>query len=440
MASKTVAYLTSHEDEFWLYGGRPFLQMPAIHKAHKVSLGALLPMIATGNTTILLQSQMEGSYSDAEIAVLLVTIENFALGGKKTDNSVVLSPGYRSKTNEKGKPSTGKSGPSLGYLGYLHTFLLGASVLESIWLNMMTHEDIAGMGYLSAGLGMPVWERMPAGEDDPVARSARESYLGRLVPLCRFVLLDGASIHYSEGIGYPGHKDGAQDISVAVSPGADKKALWTDPDKRPWRQLPALLSFYDATSTDGFDCRLLRIAIPRIASVGWNFSLWSGGLKVSSNAGEQYASGGDDFVESEVLLNASWLGATWFHRLKNEMDALSDLGKAVFGAVASYYRSLNAEGKGPASKATEGFWNDCESVFARLNEACGSNGTSELAGIRVHIARIAEARYDGACQRESARQIEAWAAHRISTWRYLHPPEASSTRTATTGAGKKRQA
>lgn len=423
LMEKCAQYLVAHENEFWLYGDKPFLQMPLIKNAEKVSYGAVMPMIATGNTTVLLQSQMERAITEAEIAVLLVTLSSFALGGKKTDNSLVLSPGYKGKSNKKGKPATGKSGPSLGYLGYLHSFILGRTIQESIWLNLLTLEDLSGIGYFSQGLGQPVWERMPAGEDDPIARKARESYIGRLVPLSRFVLLSGDGLHYSEGIVYPGHKDGAQDVSVAISSSMEKKALWANPDKRPWRQLSALLAFYDATSHDGYDCRLLRLAIPRASFAGNDFTLWSGGLKVSSNAGEQYVSGRDDFVESEVSLKAPWLGEAWFRRLKLEMEALSNLGNAVFGAVASYFKKLKADGSGPAAKASEGFWADCESVFQGLVEACGSTDDDARAAIRVRIARIAETRYDQACPRESARQVDSWAEHRISTWQYLHASE-----------------
>lgn len=434
LAERSAQYLVAHEDEFWLHGDRPFLQMPAIRAARKISAGAVQPWIANGNTTIRLQSQVEPHYVDGDLALIVITTANFALGGKKTDNDIVLSPGYMDKS------ATGKSGPSLGYLGYLHNFLIGDTVRDSVWLNLLTFDDLSGMGYFSEGLGHPVWEHMPAGEDDPIARKARESYLGRLVPLSRFVLLAEDGMHYSEGIAYPGHKDGAQDVSVAVSTDAEKKALWTNPDKRPWRQLPALLAFFDANSQDGYDCRLLRRAIPRASSVGIDFSLWSGGLKVSNNAGEQYVSGGDDFVESEVSLRASFIGEAWFRRLKLEMEVLSELGNAVFGSVASYFKELKADGKGAAAKASESFWADCESAFQDLVEACGSSDDTACAEIRARLARYAETRYDRACPRENARQIESWAGHRVSTWRYLHASEAAAAVPRKPGAGKKKKA
>ncbi len=52
MASKALEYLTMRKDLFWLYGERPFLQMPSIAQAEKQSFGAVQPYIATGNTTV----------------------------------------------------------------------------------------------------------------------------------------------------------------------------------------------------------------------------------------------------------------------------------------------------------------------------------------------------------------------------------------------------
>jgi CRISPR system Cascade subunit CasA len=422
IGERSCSYLEDHVDDFWLRSDRPFLQVPAIAEAEQISLGAAQPMIAAGNSTIFFESQIERDYSDPEIAVLLVTLMNFALGGKKTDNTVVLSKGYMGKTKENGKPRTGTSGPSLGFLGYLHNFLLGRSVLETVWLNLLTKTDIEGMAFFGKGLGRPIWERMPGGEDDEIARISRDSYLGRLLPLSRFVLLAGEGLHYSGGITYPSHKEGAQDVSIAVTSDSDRKALWTDPDKRPWRQLPSLLAFFKSQSENDFDCRLLRVAIPRAAKAGAPFRIWSGGLRVSSNAGEQYVSGRDDFLESEIELDPNWLGEAWFQRLKLEMDALEDQGKGLFRSVLAYGAALKADTAGHAAKATEGFWSDCESIFQELVTSCGDGEGARREALRKRIARIAEAKYDETCPRDSARQFEAWAEHRISTSRYTALP------------------
>ena len=101
MADKALAYLTEKKDLFWLYGEKPFLQMTGIEKAEVQGFGAVQASIATGNTTVLTQSQVEVSLTDAEKAILVVQMMGFGLGGKKTDNSVILSPGYQGKSNDK---------------------------------------------------------------------------------------------------------------------------------------------------------------------------------------------------------------------------------------------------------------------------------------------------------------------------------------------------
>jgi CRISPR system Cascade subunit CasA len=304
MCKKVLAYLDTRHNAFWLYGDTPFLQMPAIERAEKKSYGTVLPMVATGNTTVLTQIHIEKPLSDAEKAQILIQLMGFALGGKKTDNSVVLTPGYSGKKNEKGKPSTGKPGPSVGFKGFLHSFVIGSSLAQTVWLNLFTTYDLSQMKFYPGGVGIAPWENMPQGEDDEVARRLKRSYMGRLIPLCRFVLLKEDGLHYSEGIAHPDYADYVVDPSVAVDFSSKKpKVIWADTEKKPWRQLTALLSFMgNGSNKNNFECIQLKTAIPRITDLE-SFGVWSGGMQVSSNAGEQYFSGSDDFVESELQLS-----------------------------------------------------------------------------------------------------------------------------------------
>ncbi|MFW8080473.1 type I-E CRISPR-associated protein Cse1/CasA, partial [Klebsiella pneumoniae] len=77
-------------------------------------------------------------------------------GGKKTDNAVVLTAGYCGKQNEKGKPSSGKPGVSVGHMGLLHSFWMGNSIVQSIWFNLFTAEDIAQL-VMYPTLGTAPW-------------------------------------------------------------------------------------------------------------------------------------------------------------------------------------------------------------------------------------------------------------------------------------------
>ena len=422
LASRCLAYLGKWHDRFYLYGEQPFLQMPAIREAREQSFGAVLPEVSTGNTTVLSQIQVERSLTDADRALLLLTLMGFALSGKKTDNSVVLSPGYAGKRNDKGKASTGRPGPSVGHMGFLHNFLLGNTLQQSLWLNLFTHSQIRQTGIYPAGLGIAPWEVMPTGEDCPVARELRQSMQGRLIPLSRFCLLGDNGVHYSEGISHSGYKEGMIDPSMAVNySGKDPKVLWADPENRPWREITALLSFIDQSGGQGFQSWQLRSCLERARDAAGAFAIWSGGLRVSSNAGEQYASGSDDFVESIIWLHSDILGQSWFTQLKVEMDALDALARNLYGRVMAFFKEQTVDGSKLAAQATQLFWQLCERDFQSLVDACDG---SELAArqrqqLRRRFAGYVQQAFDQFCPKETARQLDAWAKCRPNNSTYL---------------------
>ena len=419
MAEKAADYLEEKKGLFWLYGNKPFLQIPAISKAEIQNFSAVLPSVATGNTTVLTESQIERDLNDGEKALFLVFLAGFALGGKKTDNRVVLSPGYNGKSNEKGNPSTAKPGPSLGFLGYLHNFLCGASICKTIWLNMITHDRITEISQFAGGIGFPPWERMPEGENCGAAKELRQSFMGRLVPLCRFALLSKKGVHYSEGILHPTHKEGGFDLSIAVDFSREPKAIWTDPERRPWRQITSLLSFFNAEGNSMFDCAQLRIGVFRARKYVSEFRVWSGGLRVSSNAGEQYVSGNNDFVESEIQLHSDWLGQIWFTNLKAEMEKLEEIAKVIYGAAIGYFKQQKADGKSQAAMTANLFWQFSERKFQELVNACVDETGKEAMSMHRLFVDYANKAYNTFCPRETARQMEAWAANRPNLGRFL---------------------
>ncbi len=416
LASRCRDYLEHWHDRFYLYGEQPFLQMPAIAAAKQKSCGTVLPEIATGNTTVLNHGQVERPLSDADKAVLLVCLMGFALGGKKTDNSISLSPGYIGKT------AAGKPGPAVAHMGLLHNTLEGTTLWQTLWLNLLTRQQIEQSQRYPQGVGTPPWEQMPAGEDCAVARQLKASLMGRLLPLCRFCLLAEDGLHYSEGIVHPGYKEGVSDPSVAVNySGKDPKALWTDPDKRPWRELTALLGFLAQQQTQGFNCLQLNAGIHRATGVVDSFAIWSGGLRVSSNAGEQYASGSDDFVESTLWLHSATLGEFWFAQLQQEMTALDDLAKSLYGRVLAYFKTQLMDGAKLAAQATHLFWQLCERDFQSLLDHCEPSETNQVAlqQLRHRFASYVQQAYDHHCPKDTARQLDAWAKCRPHFQKYL---------------------
>lgn len=418
MADRACSYLAQWHDRFYLYGPEPFLQMPAIAKAAIKSFGTVLPDVATGNTTVLTQTQAEQPLDDGERALLLITQMGFALGGKKVDNSVTLSPGYQGKTK------SGKPGPAVAHMGLLHNYFLGPTLLESIWLNLFTEAEIADLTLYPLGLGTPPWEQMPEGEDCNIAQQLKGSLMGRLLPLCRFCLLTNEGLHYSEGIAHGNYKDGVFDPSVAIDiSGKEPKVRWADPERRPWRELTSLLSFI-RPGGKSFDCHQLRLAFAKVRRQQAPFAVWSGGLKVRNDSGEQSPKGSDDMVESLCWFSPNNVNELWFSHFQTEIGKLDELADTLDDSVINYYKTKSAANKKPTSlekalakQANNLFWQLCERQSQALIDGCDEVTARQQ--LRRQFARYTTQVFDQFCPHQTARQIDAWAKTKPNLSAYL---------------------
>lgn len=426
MAEACLSYLETWKDAFRLYGDRPFLQMPAVRNARAVPYGALLPEVASGNNTVLTQGQQTPVLTDALRALTLLVNMSCCFSGKKVDKTVTLSPGVA-------KSASAKAGPALCSFGLLHTFLTGKTLRESVWLNLLTRRDITANRNWTEGLGTPPWEAMPTGEACPRAEKLRHSLMGRLVPLARFYLLEEDEVHSVEGIVHPDYLQGSIDPSVTADFSASRpRVLWADPGKRPWRSLTALLGFlHRGEGKSPWLCPTLAWAIPRLRSardVVPRFGLWCGGIRLSSNAGEQYLTGMDDMVESDILLESAWMDdGGWFDALDARMAALDGMAKALYGAARGYYTEAKADNADPfAASATLLFWQQAERLSEDLINACGLIPEDPRAAdevMRKMAGAIYEA-YNAACPQGTARQLQIWAKHRPA-WAHGCPTRTS---------------
>ena len=413
LGEQATAYLQKHYDAFFLYGDHPFLQFKACEEAQLKPYGTVMPEVASGNTSWLSHQQLEPALSDADKSLLLLEQMSLCLGGKKPYNKLVLTPGYEKK-------ASGRPGPAVCFAGLLHSFLLGDSLLETLWLNLLTQEDIEGQRQWEHGLGVPPWERMPQGEDCPVAQALKTSLMGRLVPLARFCLLDDNGLRFTEGIVHPDYLSGMTDPSAAVDASKSKpRILRVDPEKRPWRQLPALLSFLDAQENRaGFYCLGLQTGLNRVKTYRnicgiENVGVWSGGVKVSSQAGEQYLTGKDDELESEYRIRTDKLRGSWFRAFSALMEEVEKRAQTLYSAVYKYGKDMKLDDKSAGGEAAEAaglFWQMAEPDLPEIIAGCeDKKARASLIGRWYGTMLML---YDNACPHDTGRQVEEWCKHR----------------------------
>jgi CRISPR system Cascade subunit CasA len=430
LAAGCLEYLDRWHDRFYLHGEKPFLQMPILTDLIKdekpKSFGAgFYPDVLAENNTILTQFQFERKLENADKAVFIVSLMNLAMGGKRIHKNVpALTPNYQGKT------VSAKSGPSLGnYVGYLHSYLTGESMQETIWLNLLTQEKIQDIKIWINGLGVPVWEEMPYGENCPVASRLKKSYMGCLTGMSRFVLLKEDGILYIEGIQYASHKEGWFEPSISLDQAGDSiRARWLDVDKKPWWALTSLLSFLDAGNQKGFDCPQIRLGFQRVKSRKEPIGVWSGGLKVTGSSGDQSVKQDDDFIESHIILLSPNLitgeESIWFGILSEETSQLNRLSdEVVKRSVMGYFKGQgtpDSVADDQAKKAQNLFWQLCERRFQELVNACGEYDKARA--MRRIFAGFAHKAYDAYCPKDTARQLDAWAKNHPDLGKYLKNP------------------
>lgn len=452
LADKCLAYLQQWHDRFYLYGERPFLQMPAIEelidartakqvaaantagkKAEAIekgmpkNLGAgFYPDLPSENNTLLSHTLIPRKMTDADCAVFIVTLMSFAFGGKRVEADLENLSG-----ETLGNRYNAPAGPSLGgWDGQLHCFPTTSSLLGSLWINLMSEEKLKGFGAWSGGVGRPLWEEMPTKEKDAFSTRYQSTYQAALLAMSRFTLLKGDGIIYMDGIQCPKVANGWIEPSLLIDKGAaPPKVKYVDVKKKPWRELDSLLAFNVFASQTGFECIALKVGIDRLADHFDDFFIWTGGIKVTSNSGDQSVKQADDFVESQINLKTAWITGVedglWFSQVTSEMAGLDSNAKALFGCVRAYFKEQQVDekkgGKRLAELAENHFWQLCERDFQYLLDSCEQDEASQESRkkLRRRFASYVSQAYDQYCPKDTARQLDAWAKCRPNLSKYL---------------------
>ncbi|MCY9874530.1 type I-E CRISPR-associated protein Cse1/CasA [Vibrio barjaei] len=418
VSEMTREYLSSRREAFYLYGDRPFLQMAALSKFESKDLSNLQPEISSGNTALYTDFQRTRRNSDRDKALLVVSQMSMAIGGMKTDNSIVLSKTYTGKRKSCGKVTTSLPGPGVGYQGALHSFVTKPTLIETLMVNLFTQAELKQIGIYEKGLGVPPWDSVVVNEDCRSAKALRKTYMGRLVPMNRFMLLTDEGVVYTEGVKHLSHKDMMFDPSATVfNVKKDVKMVWANPDKKPWRDVTAMLSFIEQQKSVT-TCLQLKYGLRKALAMSEDVGIWSGGMRISSKSGKQYMSGTDDYVQSSLTLDKTTLNELWFESYKNEIEELNKLSSALYSGVKSYNEEFNRSFELPAGNATREFWKLCDRYSQELVDSC--DDAVAMASLRKTYVKQVNAIFNKICPKESGRQLKAWITSKPMLAGYLN--------------------
>lgn len=271
LAEAVRKYLMDWKESFELFHKeKPWLQVKDLKGVERSAedhgntspVAFLDTELATGNASTLHDHQ--GSMGirmveNARLSLNLLTFQNFSPGGGSP-----VAQWKEKKTSQVGNPDAPCLSQSMA-----HCLLRGENLAETIHLNLPTHERI-GMVYRAFSLdrkgrkdvftevkmGKPVWEFFPNSPNDLTAiTNATRTYLGRLVPVSRWVrLIENTDRMYCcNGFKYDTYKDGfPAEPTAAVRlikkkdkkgvESSERKVVGISPSKATWRELSALLT------------------------------------------------------------------------------------------------------------------------------------------------------------------------------------------------------
>ena len=405
LAANALEYLEKWKDRFDLYDEkRPFLQFPQLRgQCEKSSPNRLSLNIAGGNKTVLTQWSAGKECSDAELVRSILCGSGYGMGGKKYDKNAKIAP-------ETVKGSSGSQGTLTGYIGYLHSFLLGSTILETVRLNMLTEEDLRELRP-EMPLGRPFWEEMPTDENGVTAKRYSSGYMGILFPMDKFFCLEDDALLMTQGISnelYPSHKNGQWDPGITLYlDKKDMKARWCSMERTPWRQLTGLLQFINTKDT--MPAFVVRGTDkfrhdPKIQE----FGLWAGGVAVSTNSGEQYVSGKNDYVNSEFLIPMEWFRTDSWKAFGILMDEIERYASILWKSVTAFYSKQMVAEPGQRESAVRLFWERMEPQAQSVIELSEETDPEVVENAKKSWQKLAVSCYREFCPCVTPRQMQAY--------------------------------
>jgi len=420
VSEKVIAYLREKQELFNLYGENPFLQFPQL-KSFATSDDlycdySILDVTTPSEDTAIYNDVLaKKEYTHARRAMLLIENIGMSVVGVFKNHITLSKEKIKYKVNDNGKPTFIKAGNSMGN-GYLHSFVWGQTILETIWLNVMTHEQINNHRIYENGLGFPAWEKMPTTENCEVAEEYKKTYMFSLVPLSLYVLFLENTILVTGGIE-------SENLDLSCLTYSDKntlKARNANVKTKVFREILALLNFLEIDKKEC--CVQLKNCLRRKTK---NVAIWSGGFPYTNKSGNFVITDEHDYVESEIWV--SDLGSIFYTNLKTEMTNLEKNATAVLTmSVGRYYMQLgepatSKKKKANQEKASRLFYDFVEKEFSDMIQLCNPDSYSDesILKFRQKISKMAGKVYDIVCPKDSTKSLMEWIHCRPYFSKYL---------------------
>lgn len=311
----------------------------------------------------------------------------------------------------------------------LHALVRGPDLLGSIHANLVPRDQAVLLPGLS-GWGRPVWEQMPRNHADSESiANATRTFLGRLVPLSRFIRLhdDGQTLLLANGLEYPSWPEMREATATAVvrkkGDNAERFLVSASLERAPWRELSALTTKTAAANANGGPLVLNNLNDDQ------GFDLWVGGLvankaKIMDSFESSYHvppgmltavaqrvyEQGIAFSEKTAAILSR---AVCLCRLELESGA-GDLG-GYLGKLAQFSKPDRERLAAHSQAAMAQFWVQAGQGVSKLLAAASQPGAPADAAQWARsewgklVRRAARQAYEQACPHSTPRQLRAYA-------------------------------
>ena len=399
----SMEYLKKWHDRFFLYGPHAFLQPDCImlEKADgSTPCDKLIFQLASGNNSTLYDHEAVGGdrlLSDTRLAIGLLVYQNFSSGGL---SGQCIWDGIPTGKSIQGAPCRERS--------MLFSIVLGCSLLDTIWLNILT--DVWIRDSLKTEWGIPFWELDELSREMTLGNE--KTYLGHLVPFSRAIKLTRNSpvCILGEALPYPQIPAWREPMaSVKLQKGLKRGEftetyVFSSPARMPWRELCSILAVRETSG------RKSALALRHLDALTEKaFTLWTGGLY--SEKAKEVAT-----VEWVAKLSVGLLEESEMH-LYEEAIAVADQQRSClyFASVEYAQKMLVDDASRFVIPAEHTFW-DLLASPENQRFVLSVDSATYFADWKKATRKAAEEAYRRACPAMTARQMEAFAQGFAKLW------------------------